>query len=75
MYEDRWVAYCKDPEEYEKFVLEHRGIGKDEKIVRKVTMDGGGGFFKICLSLQLEKGSNSALKEQKRFKDTSGKFY
>ena len=56
-------------------MLEQRGIGKDEKIVRKVTMDGGGGFFKICLSLQLEKGSNAALKEQKRFKDTSGKFY
>ena len=74
VFEDRWVAYCKDPEEYEKFVREQRGIGENEKLIRKVTMDGGGGSFKICLSLQLEKGSNDLLKEAKKFKDSSGKF-
>ena len=57
------------------FVRKQRGIGEKEKLIRKVTMDGGGGFFKICLSLQLEKGSNDLLKDGKKFKDTSGKFY
>ena len=70
--ENRYVAYCKDPEEFEKFVRKERGIGENEKLVRKITMDGGNGFFKICLSLQRPKGSNRSKK--KRFKDTSGKF-
>ena len=47
----RHVVYCKNFEDFEKYVREQRGIDPDEKLLKKWQLDGGGDHFKICVNL------------------------
>ena len=55
---------------------EERGIGKDEEVRLQIGIDGGGGFFKVCLNIIVDPISKpdapqNPKKQKKRHKTSS----
>ena len=67
--EKRNLVYCTDIDAFEEFSRAKREIDPAKKLVRKWSIDGGGGSQKICLSLveeKLQPNSPSNPKHQKK---------
>jgi hypothetical protein len=66
----RSTIFCHQPEELKKYVMQARKLTPDDDIILKIGIDGGGGFLKICLNIQVHGPNHS--KEVKRMKFCEG---
>lgn len=60
------TVYCKNVEGLIQFVKDKRGVS-DAHL--KLGLDGGGGFLKLCLSIQSEDQPESADRKRQKFED------
>lgn len=49
--EPKATVFCNDLDAFTQFVLNERGCFSTEDVLFKLCLDGGGGFFKLCLSI------------------------
>jgi len=62
---ERTTVFCNDLDEFVRHALHSRNYSPQETIV-KLGMDGGGGFFKICISLvDLDSSISPEMKKRK----------
>ena len=65
------LVYCNDVMNFITHIKEQRRI-TDQKVHLKIGTDGGGGFFKVCLSVQLIDSETNKYKKE-LFKDSGVK--
>ena len=68
--------YCKNIDAFEEFSRAKRGIDPAKNLVRKWSIDGGGGSQKVCLNLVEEKlKPNAPTNPKHQKKHHKGKAY
>ena len=72
--ERKKVVYCHDLVGYAEHIKKERGITEDIVVEQKIGIDGGGGFFKICLNI-IRKGNPDDLKSPPKKKPAKSANY
>ena len=68
----RSVSYCKDLLGLLQYLVKERGFESEEELRKKIGVDAGGGFLKVCLNLEEENSSHSeniAVKKRSSYSD------
>lgn len=64
---EKHTVYCVNPNKLRDFIVNSRNY-EDEELLLKVAVDGGGGFMKVCLSVQRLQDQNLQCDERSLLK-------
>ena len=71
----RSVSYCNDLSGLLQYLVKERGFESEEELRKKIGVDAGGGFLKVCLNLEEETHVQSEnISKKQRFSYTRGAF-